>query len=44
MENKINDSCKGRGCRVIILTHDSRVEPVYSANKKFLIRTTKNAA
>ena len=30
MENKINDSCGGRGCRVIILTHDSGIKPIYS--------------
>lgn len=30
MENKINASCRGRGCRVISLPYDSRVNHVYS--------------
>jgi hypothetical protein len=30
MEIKINDSCRGRGCHVIFLPYDSRVNHVYS--------------
>lgn len=30
MENKINASCRGRGCRIILLPYDSRVNHVYS--------------
>jgi len=30
MKNEINDSCKGRGCRITILPADVRIEPIYS--------------
>jgi len=29
MENKINDSCDGRGCIIVNLPYDIRVKPVY---------------
>ena len=30
MENKIKNSCDGRGCRIYILPIDRRFKPVYS--------------
>lgn len=30
MENKINNNCDGRGCRVYIRPFDRRIKPVYS--------------